>query len=191
MARFRVLWLLPLLWGPQAHAQELQVDLDRPRSVRFISRTTLEDFEGVTESIDGFVLLPEGVRVGGSFPGARLYFEVDLGSIDTGIGLRNRHMRDNYLETDDFPYATFDAAIERIEAIDGDHLVTSRGTRSIHGTEREVALRCTVEESAPPHRVICRFPVLLGDHGIRIPRVMFMKLAEEVVVVVDFFVREP
>ena len=48
-----------------------------------------------------------------------------------------------------------------------------------------------VTEPAPPHRVTCRFPVLLGDHGIEIPRVMFMKLAEEVVVEVDFFVREP
>jgi hypothetical protein len=191
MARLGTLCLLPLLWGLPAHAQELQVDLERPRSVRFLSRTTLEDFEGITESIDGFVLLPDGIQEGGSFPASRLYFEVDLGSIDTGIGLRNRHMRDNYLETDEYPFATFDAAIAKIELADGGHLVTARGTLAIHGIEREVTIRCSVAESTPPHRVICRFPVLLGDHGIRIPRVMFMKLAEEVVVEIDFFVREP
>jgi len=144
MARLGTLCLLSLLWGLPAHAQELQVDLERPRSVRFISRTTLEGFEGVTESIDGFVLLADGVREGASFPGSRLYFEVDLGSIDTGIGLRNRHMRDNYLETEEFPFATFDAAIEEIELADGGHLVTARGTLAIHGIERKVTIRCSV-----------------------------------------------
>ncbi|MBK9304990.1 MAG: YceI family protein [bacterium] len=36
--------------------------------------------------------------------------DVDLAALDTGIGLRNRHMRENHLETDRFPQAVFRGA---------------------------------------------------------------------------------
>ncbi|MDA1193311.1 MAG: YceI family protein, partial [Candidatus Poribacteria bacterium] len=34
-------------------------------------------------------------------------FEVDLNSIKTGIDLRDQHMRDNFLETKEYPTAVF------------------------------------------------------------------------------------
>lgn len=36
---------------------------------------------------------------------------VDLASLDTGIGLRNRHMRENHLHTDEFPEAVFSGSM--------------------------------------------------------------------------------
>lgn len=170
-----------------AGSQEFQVDRQGPRTVRFISQTTLEEFEGVGESIDGYVYLPGGVRVGDGFSDSQLYLEVELSGLDTGISLRNRHMRDNYLETDRFPYATFSGRVERIERdATGPYRVSALGTFQVHGVERERTLTCQASSTGARYAVTCRFPVSLRDHDIEIPRVMFLKLAEEVEVVLEF-----
>ena len=81
---------------------------DHDNLVRFISQAPIEDFDGVTDRIDGYVLL-DGLRFESSAggPETEFYLEVELASLDTGIGLRNRHMRENYLEVEEYPYATF------------------------------------------------------------------------------------
>lgn len=163
-------------------AQEYHVDRDAPRRVVFISATTLDEFEGVTERIDGYVLLDgEGVRPT-SDPGiGELYFEVDLASIDTGIGLRNRHMRENYLEVESHPYATLRATIDRIVPGEGGAVrVSATGDFSVHGVTRQRTVECSADPSGDGFDVNCAFPVLLAQHDIDIPRIMFMKLAPEV-----------
>jgi polyisoprenoid-binding protein YceI len=188
--RGALLVALGVPWAAPLAAQELQVDLEQPRLVRFISQTTLEEFDGHTENIDGFVLLPGGLSPGEGHPGSQLYLEVDLASIETGIGLRDRHMRENYLETDRYPWATYSAEIISVESAPGDsYSVLARGRLGIHGVEREGEIQCTVRSTSPPHRVSCDFPVLLGDHAIEIPRLMFLKLAEEVQLQVEFTLR--
>ncbi|MFQ5536845.1 MAG: YceI family protein [Gemmatimonadota bacterium] len=182
-----------------AAAQEFQVDLDAANVVRFISRASIEEFEGVTDRIDGYVYLP-GVGPDGTLPlgepsESELYFEVDLASLDTGIGLRNRHMRDNYLEVEKFPYATYEARILSVAEGSGGsgregYRVISQGDLSIHGVTRRVRIPCDTEpEDASGFAVRCAFQVLLSDYEIEIPRVMFLKLANEIRLEVEMHLR--
>lgn len=174
-------------------AVEYHVDPDRPRRVTFASRMPLESFEGVTDRVDGFVFLPEtGVVAGDAFPSSRLHFEVALASLETGIRLRDRHMREEYLEVERFPFATFSGSVESIAGSDEtDEVlrVTSSGTFAVHGVEREREIECDARVADPGYRVRCSFPVRLPDHDIDIPRVMFLKLAEEVRVDLDLHLR--
>ena len=170
--------------------QEYHVDRDADNEVRFISRAPIDEFEGVTDRIDGYVLL-DGVRLQEGAPQeAQLYLEVDLGSLDTGIGLRNRQMRDHYLEVEEFPYAFFDATIGRVEAAAGGVFrVTAQGMMNIHGVEREVDIPGNVSDRGEGYRVRCTFNVLLSDFDIEIPKIMFLKLADEIRLELDFAVR--
>lgn len=98
---------LALILTSSAFAKvEHQVDKSKKNVVKFISDAPVEDFEGITSSIDGYMLGEEG-----NFEGTELYFEVDLNTVDTDNGLRNRHMRDNYLHTDKYPLTTYKANI--------------------------------------------------------------------------------
>ncbi len=175
--------------------QEWNVDLGAERSVRFVSETSIESFEGRSDRVDGFVWLGEGVRadalaVGASFPDGRLYFEADLAALDTGIGLRDRHMREDYLDTDRFPFATFDGRIGAVsDAGEGRLRITAPGTFTVHGVERTRTISCIVEPAGDRLGVGCGFPVRLADHEIEVPQVMFLKLAEEVQVEVAFTLR--
>jgi polyisoprenoid-binding protein YceI len=178
--------------GP-VRGQELHVDLGAERSVRFISRASIEEFAGVTDGIDGYVLLdgaPLSLRTRVSE--TELYLEVDLASLDTGIGLRNRHMRDNYLEVDDHPYAFYEGRVVRVEERSGGTFrVTAGGTMSIHGVGRAMELPCDVTPVDEGYRARCAFQVLLSDFDIDIPKVMFLKLANEIRLELDFSVVPP
>ena len=171
--------------------QEYHVDRDAHNEVRFTSQAPIEEVVGVTDRIDGYVLL-NGTRLeaGSATEGTQLYLEVDLASLDTGLGLRNRHMRDHYLEVKEFPYAFFDATIERVEATAaGVFRVVAKGVMNIHGVERPVDIPCDVSERGEGYRVRCTFNTRLSDFDIEIPKIMFLKLADEVRLELDFTVR--
>ncbi len=171
-----------------AVGQELQVDLGAGNVVRFLSRASIEEFEGVTDRIDGFVLLDGPTLTGETGgDGTELYLEVDLASLDTGIGLRNRHMRNNYLEVQEYPYASYSGVIVRTDPLaEGGHRVTSRGSFTVHGVSRDMEIPCDVKSAGEVYRATCAFQVLLSDHDIEIPKIMFLKLANEIRVELDF-----
>lgn len=168
--------------------QEYNVDLERENQVRFLSDAPIEDFEGVTERIDGYLFLTRDEDGNANPTVSEFYFEVDLASLDTGIGLRNRHMRDNYLETDEYPYAEFSGRVVQLrEETAGRFRVLTRGAFSVHGIERERDIECLAESLEEGVRVICDFEVRLSDHDIDIPRLMFLKINEVMRVHLDFF----
>jgi len=171
--------------------QEFHVDPDADNEVRFTSQAPIEEVVGITDRIDGYVLL-NGPRLeaGSATEGTQLYLEVDLASLDTGLGLRNRHMRSNYLEVEEFPYAFFNATIGRVETVAaGMFRVTAQGVLNIHGVDREMEVPCDVSERGEGYRVRCTFNTLLSDFDIKIPRLMFLKLANEVRLELDFTVQ--
>jgi polyisoprenoid-binding protein YceI len=175
-------------------AQQRAVDLTRSRRVVFHSKAPIEDFEGVTDRIDGYVAWGSGaLSPGAAYQGSEFYFEVDLNALDTGLGLRNRHMRQNYLETKLYPYATYKGAIRNATAGRGDTLLVAvSGTFTIHGVERPLSVACpVVPEGQGGYRVRCRFQVRLSDFRIKIPSLMVMKLNEVVDLTLDFAVTRP
>ena len=193
MKRIRILFLSSGLWiclPFGAAGQEFHVDRDAENSVRFVSQAPIEEVVGVTDRIDGYILL-DGPRLeaGSASEGTQLYLEVDLASLSTDLGLRDRHMRDNYLEVEEFPYAMFEATVERVEeATAGVFRVTARGILNIHGVEREREILCDVSARQEGYRAQCTFTVLLSDFDIEIPKVMFLKLADEIQLELNFAV---
>lgn len=171
-----------------AGGQEFDVDHQAKNLVRFVSRTTVQSFDGTTDRIDGYVLLGRTPLGPASAGGSELYFEVDLASLDTGIGLRNRHMRDEYLEVARYPFATYQGRVVQVDSADGGVRVTSQGTFSLHGVDKTMRISCDVVGAGDGYRATCAFPVRLSDFNVAIPRVMFLKLADEIELNLDFTV---
>lgn len=173
-----------LLMAPcgMAQATEYDVDTNSARQVVFVSEATIESFEGITDRIDGFVSIPYGALIAdSSYDSSQFYFEVDLNSLDTGIGLRNRHMRENYLHTKKYPYASYTGEIESVErASDSTFLVACAGQMTIHGVTRDLRAVDTVVVRGGGYRVSVGFPIALPDYDIEIPKLMFLKINETV-----------
>ncbi|MGE0591607.1 MAG: YceI family protein [Vicinamibacterales bacterium] len=115
---------------------------------------------------------------------------VDLTSLDTGIALRNTHMRDTYLEVARGP--GFDAA--RLQSITlGSDTATSATGRvpftarlTLHGMEHPITGQAEIRRSGDTVRVDARFPVSLPSFGIASPRYLGVGVRDEVEVRVIF-----
>jgi polyisoprenoid-binding protein YceI len=182
--------LLALAWPAAGSAQELHVDRQAANRVVFTSRSSLSEFQGVTDRIDGSIRLDAPALGPATGSGdTHVYLEVDLASLATGIGLRDRHMRDKYLEVGRFPLATFEGRIVRSEPGPGStYRVAAQGKLSVHGVSRDRELTCRVEPRATGYRALCDFQILLTDHDIQIPSVMFVKVANQIGLELDFSV---
>ena len=169
-------------------ARELQIDKAGKNLVKFTSDAKIETFSGVTDRIDGYVLWEgEEIRPDATLAGSKVYFEVELNDLDTGIGMRNRHMREIYLETDKFPYAHFTGEIVSVDtAANGAFTIATSGRFFIHGKEQPVTILGLVSPEGDHYRVQSKFEVKLPDYGIKVPTLMFLKISETIELELDF-----
>lgn len=173
-----------LLYSLCAAAAEFQVDKTQERKVRFISDAPAEDFDGVTEDIDGYALFDEKNPSGEN----EFYFQVQLNSLDTGIGLRNRHMRDNYLETKKYPVAEFKGMVVQADSLNNaEFSVLTKGSFKLHGVEKTVEIDgvVTLNESGK-YTINSQFEIKLQDYNIKVPQLMFLKINEIIKLEISF-----
>lgn len=169
-------------------AAEYHVDKSRKNLVKFVSDAKIETFDGTTDKIDGYFYWDGNDLLSKS----ALYLEVDLRTIDTGIGLRNRHMRENYLETDKYPMAAFKGKLIRADQQQGgSYDVTVQGEMTIHGVTKPLTVKGTLTPSdGGDYRIKTRFELKLPDYNIPVPQMMFLKISEVMKMELDFFINK-
>jgi len=145
--------------------------------VSFTSIAPLEEIVGKTSIVTGYVSLPDGASP------AKGEVHVDLASLDTGLSLRNKHMRENHLETDKYPEAVFQ--LESLTIPSGSlsqgvrTAVEARGTLQMHGQSKQVAPVTWLTLSGDDLTIEADFTVSLADFNITRPEFLIMKLADE------------
>ena len=101
--------------------------------------------------------------------------------------LQREHFNENYMESKKYPKASFAGKI--IENVDfkknGTYTVRAKGQLNIHGVEQERIIKSQLEVDGNKLRVLSTFTVLLSDHNISIPKVVYQKIAEEIAVTVN------
>ncbi|MBK8943899.1 MAG: YceI family protein [Ignavibacteriae bacterium] len=167
-------------------ASEFHVKKSEKNSVKFISDAPIEDFEGVTNNIDGYLYYEDDLE-----KNSQLHFEVDLRTLDTGIGLRNRHMRENYLETEKYPMAAYSGKIIKSEKIsDKKYKVFVNGEMNIHGLTKKQNVEGILEFIGEEVKISSNFIVKLSDHKIEVPSLMFMKIDENMDLHLNFILEK-
>jgi len=140
-------------------------------------------FDAKTTALTGTVNANGGSALDGSLA-------VDLRSIDTGISLRNDHLREKYLEVD--KGAGFDKAVLsditlkglNVEAPDGTGSFS--GSLTLHGVTKTVGGPVEVRKAGAGLRVKASFPVNLHDYNIAEPRYLGVGVRDTVQVDVTF-----
>ena len=140
-------------------------------------------FAATTKALEG------AVRVDGP-DGLQGTIEVDLTTLDTGIGLRNTHLRDTYLEVGRGP--NFARAVLSAIALDGADPRTFEGETAfsamflVHGVEHPVSGVAELARTLDGVEVVARFQVALADHAIQAPRYLGVGVRDQVRVEVRF-----
>jgi len=182
MLRQFVLTVIILLAGLEARpteATDFTIEPGKDRNlVVFTSKATLETFQGKTKQVTGNISF-DPANLGDS---VTVRVDVDLASLDTGIPMRNKHMRENHLHTDTYPKAVFEGG--RILEASGRTLnpgdtvrLKLSGRFELHGVKRtiEVPVDATRAKDGTL-QVTTHFEVPLADYKINRPAFLMMKL---------------
>ena len=125
-------------------------------------------FAATTSSVSGTLTL-EGAKP------AHLAGDVslDLTTLDTGIALRNQHLKENYLEVakgDGFNKAVLsDIQLAEASGETFDGTTPFTGTMLLHGVKKPVAGTVEIHSEGTSRRVRAEFPLVLTDWGVTPP----------------------
>ena len=144
-------------------------------------------FETKTTSISGTVGVADGSPAALSGE-----LSVDLSTLDTGIALRNTHLREKYLEV--ARGAEFASAVISGVRLDKAGTSTFRGqtpfagTLLLHGVRRPMAGQAEIRSEGNDVRVLASFPLHIDDYGIAAPRYLGVGVKNEVQVKISLLV---
>ncbi len=151
------------------------------QTVQFVSDAPLEKIVGKASDVSGKI----SVDLANLASGASGSIRVNLKSLDTGLSLRNQHMRENHLHTNEFPDAVFtitsiiSAEPANISA-GGTANTLVRGQLELHGVKKQYEMlgQIAYDPAAGSLKVSYKWNILLKDHDIPRPEFLFMKLSD-------------
>jgi polyisoprenoid-binding protein YceI len=117
---------------------------------------------------------------------------IDLNTGDMGIAmfmkafkfkkaLMEEHFNENYIESERYPKASFKGKIlnfENISDIKKEFIV--KGQLTIHGVSNDVEIKANFKKLKNTIEVDGNFSIALEDYKIKIPKVVFMNIAENI-----------
>jgi polyisoprenoid-binding protein YceI len=135
-------------------------------SIEFYSYALLEDIQAInTESIGAID------KESGEF-----IIKIPVSAFEFPNKLMQKHFNDSYLETDKYPECIFKGIIDNDMA---------SGEITLHGVTKKIQLPIIITEDGDKIKINTEFKIALKDHNIKIPRLLFQNIAEEIEVKVS------
>jgi polyisoprenoid-binding protein YceI len=110
---------------------------------------------------------------------------VTLGKLDTGIELRNRHMRDKYLEVAKFPEVQL--AVKKAD-LKEDASGDIKGTLKLHGVEKPVTVKYSTKSGPKTVKMQGNFKINFNEYGIALPNYLGITVKPDIELKASFTV---
>lgn len=148
-------------------------------TVSFYSKAPLEDIEAFNMNSKGIM----------DFSTKNAFVKVPIKYFDFPSDLMEQHFNENFMESGKYPNATFKGIFEGYcdPTKDGEYPMNAVGELTIHGVTKKRILPCTITVKGGLVHVYSRFYVKVADHKIKIPQLVFNKVAEEIQVTMELF----
>jgi polyisoprenoid-binding protein YceI len=169
--------------APNTSGSRLVLRVDGAKSVvSFEAKAFLHGFSGRTSKILGTIRLVAPNRL----DGAEACFRIDAASLATGNDTRDAIMRDDHLETRAFPSIALDLMQVKDAGRTADGwTIVARGLLTLHGVARETLLSVRARQDREVVRLTGEVPVKMSDHGIPVPKFLFLTVEDQVLVRFD------
>ena len=175
--RLSTLCLLFFATVSMAQTQYFHVAPGKPTQVRFESKARLERFGGKSDALSGWFALDPAAL--GTLSGELV---LDLADLDTGLKLRNQHMRETVLHTDRHPTARL--VLNQCEGAaklgNTPTKLKTTGELTLHGVTRKIVADVEARMAGSSIAFDARFDVRLADFEIERPKMLMLKVAETV-----------
>ena len=105
------------------------------------------------------------------------------------LGLMQEHFNENYLESNIYPKSTFEGLISNFDFNDLNQEFKKyeiNGDLMIKGVTNKIVTEANIRRFDKNIELICSFSVLLSDYNVKIPKIVFKKIDEEVKINLNF-----
>ena len=159
--------------------QQLNAQTLAGKNIKFniFSSTPVEDIKAVSYT---------GVAVLGTQK-QELSIQVAIKSLEFDRKLMQEHFNENYMESEKYPLAKFKGVIEpKIDFTkDGEYSVTAKGILNLHGVDQSRTINGKIAIKNGVVNLNSTFDVACEAHKIKIPSLVFTKIAEVIQVKVQ------
>jgi polyisoprenoid-binding protein YceI len=175
-----------LLAAASLHAQSRTYAITKGGNniAQFHAEDTYDSFDGKTSDVNGTI-----VADAANPSVASVQININIDSLDTGVGLRNKEMRERYLETTKFGTATFKSVSVIGPASIAPNVPTEinvTGDLTLHGVTKRMTIPVRVV-LIPDGRIHATtdFKIHMPDFGIAVPHNILVTVNDEVPVHLD------
>jgi len=138
----------------------------------FESKTPVETIRAVNNNVQGIVVTSKN----------KFLVRVPIQAFSFKRRLQQTHFNENYMESDKFPNATYRGVLEGNYDLkkDGEYKVTTKGDLTIHGVKKARTVPATITVKGGVATLKTNFLVKPKEHGIKIPKIVTKKIADEI-----------
>lgn len=157
----------------------------------FHAEDTYDSFDGKTSDVSGTIVADSANPAAGT-----VQLTINVDALDTGVGMRNKEMRERYLQTDKFGTATFKSppagptslsvvappSVALNQPVD----ISVTGDLTLHGVTKRMTIpvRVVLIPDGRIH-VTSSFKIHMPDFGISVPHNILVTVNDEVPVRLD------
>ena len=112
-----------------------------------------------------------------------------ISEFDFRLGLMQEHFNENYLESNIYPKSTFEGQIINFNLNElnenfKEYLI--EGVLMIKGVNNDIRTKAKIRKLDEKIELISGFSVMLSDYNVKIPKIVFKKIDEEVKIKLNF-----
>jgi len=144
-------------------------------TIKFYSEEFLEDITAINKKVNSIFDSETG----------QIVFSVTITGFEFEKSLMQEHFNEKYLDSDKFPKSTFNGKITGFEVDQRNPKVWAEGELEIHGVKQIISVPGSLDFVDGKVVIHSVFFVKLIDYNIKVPQLMFQKIAEEVEVTVN------
>ncbi len=157
----------------QANAQKY---VSIQTEIKFFSSAPLEDIEAINAKSRSVFDSDNG----------QIAFTVPINQFEFAKSLMEEHFNEKYMESDKFPKASFKGQINNFNKNGMNPEAVAEGEFEIHGVKKKIKIVGNLEFKNDGAFITAVFTIKLEDYKIKIPSILFQKIAEEVEVTITF-----
>ena len=114
---------------------------------------------------------------------------IQISQFEFRLGLMQEHFNENYLESNVYPKSTFEGEIKEFNVLNLTenvmlHEIT--GYLTIKGVEKKIKTIAAISKVDEQIKIKSDFSIILSDFGVKIPKIVFKKIDEEVKISLNF-----
>lgn len=145
--------------------------------ISFFSDAALEDIKAENNMVGSLFNATTG----------ELVYIVKIKDFRFEKSLMREHFNEKYMETEKFPKSTFTGKVVGFKSnVTGEQKVRAVGKLLIHGITKDVDIPGTVTFANGKVSVQSEFIVKLQDYNIKIPKLVWQNIAEQIEVKIEF-----